>query len=460
MFRRMKLSHRVAALAVATLLFPGLRAFAQSSSSSSGDEFEQDDGKPKPKSDKSEETSAQPDAPPAPAAAAALAAPAAPEPGSDNPYVPFAPSPGPLGIAVPNASIHFGLLLQPAFEMVGSSTAELTTKNLFLRRTRFIFGGTLFSSFEYFVDFDWPNLFKLDGGDTMAGTVKNAPGLNIQDAFATAKVWSDFIDFDAGFMLPPLSHNNIESAAKLYGPDYFVNSFRRTYVAGDTDPFASAGQNPQGRDLGIQLRGIVAGGHIEYRGGLFQGFRVSEVPGPPSMVGGLNFFRVAARLQVNILDAEPGFFKAGTYLGTKKIFSIGGFVDFQKSYKYFGFDVLIDLPLGPGIFTLQADVVRWDGGTFIMLPKHTAYMGEVGYLFGAIRLSPIFRYERLVGQSLASDPTMVDPSDPNETRIGGGLAFWPYGHNSNFKAFYSRVHYEPGTQDYNQINAQWQLYFY
>ncbi len=68
MFRRMKLSHRVAALAVAALLFPGLRAFAQASSSSSGDEFEQDDSKPKPKSDKSEETSAQPDAPPAPAA--------------------------------------------------------------------------------------------------------------------------------------------------------------------------------------------------------------------------------------------------------------------------------------------------------------------------------------------------------------------------------------------------------
>src|SRR5205814_5387031 len=142
----------------------------------------------------------------------------------------------------------------------------------------------------------------------------------------------------------------------------------------DTDPFASNGQNPQGRDLGVQARGLVAGGHIEYRLGLFQGFRISEVPGPPATVGGLNFFRFATRVQVNILDAEPGFFKAGTYLGAKKILSFGGFFDIQKSYKYFGGDFLLDLPVGPGIVTAQADVVHWDGGDFIpSLPKHTVY---------------------------------------------------------------------------------------
>ena len=391
--------------------------------------------------------------------------PAASEPASENPYVPFAPTPAPLRIENPNVTIQFGLLLQPQFEMVGSQSDDLTTKNLFLRRTRFIIGGTLYKYFEFFFDTDYPNLFKLDAGDTMAGTVKNAPGMNIQDAFGTVKFWRDYLNVDAGFMLPPLSHNEIESAAKLYGPDYFVNSFRRTYIAGDTDPFGSAGQNPEGRDMGVQARGLVAGGHLEYRIGLFQGFRVSEVPGPPAEVGGLNFFRFATRLQVNILDAEPGFFHAGTYLGAKKILSFGGFFDIQKSYKYFGGDVLVDLPAGPGIFTLQADVVRWDGGTFIpTLPKHTAYMVEVGYLIGPLMLSPIFRYERLVGQMIPNpDPTMaplVDPTDPYETRIGGGLAFWPFGQNSNLKAFYSRVHYEPGIHDYNQINVQWQLYFF
>jgi hypothetical protein len=453
----MKLSHRLAALGLVALLLPASHAFAQSSS---GDEFEQEDSKPakhKPYE------AAPPEAPAEPAPAAKQPAPAAPaaEPPSDNPYVPWAPPPAPLRLESSSVSLEFGVLLQPAFEMVGAAASELTTKNLFLRRTRLMFGGTLFKNFEFFIDTDYPDLFKQDGGDTMAGTVKNAPGLNIQDAFATVKFWREYFEVDGGFMLPPLSHNNIESAAKLYGPDYFVNSFRRTYSAGDNDPFQSNGQNPQGRDLGIQARGLVAGGHFEYRIGMFQGFRVVEVPGPPAMVGGLNFFRVAMRAQINILDAEPGFFHAGTYHGAKKILSIGGFYDFQKTYKYFGGDLLLDLPLGPGIVTAQADIVRWDGGDFIQaLPKHTAYMAEAGYLIAPLLLSPIFRYEKLVGQNLASDPTMVDPGDPNETRIGGGLAFWPYGHNANLKGFFSRVHYEPGTHDFNQINVQFQLYFY
>jgi hypothetical protein len=441
----------LATLTLIALLLPGLGASARSSSSD----------------DEPEET-AKPPAPAEPEEAAKLPAPVAPEEAAPPPpkreaYVPFAPPPSPLRVETPSATIQLGVLLQPAFEMVGSPAAELTTKNLFLRRTRLIVGGTLFKYFEYFIDTDWPNLFKLDAGDTMAGTVKNSPGMNIQDAFATARVPNGWFGIDAGFMLPPLSHNNLESAAKLYGPDYFVNSFRRTYSPGDTDPFGSNVQNPEGRDLGVQARGLVAWGHFEYRIGLFQGVRVSEMPGPPAMVGGLNFFRVAARVQVNILDAEPGFFKAGTYLGAKHVVSLGAFYDFQKDYKYLGGDVFVDVPTGSfGVFTAQADFVRWDGGTFIMaLPKHTAMMAEIGYLFGSIMLSPIFRYERLVGQNLPnSNPPTVDPSDPNETRYGGGVAFWPYGHNSNVKAFISRVHYEPGTQDFNQINVQWQLYFY
>ncbi|HEY4393290.1 MAG TPA: hypothetical protein VGP64_04480, partial [Polyangia bacterium] len=95
----MKLSHRLAAFAFVALLLPGLRASAQASS---GDEFEQDDSKPKPKADKSsEETAPAGDAATEPAAKttkAALPAAPAPEPASENPYVPFAPPPASLRI--------------------------------------------------------------------------------------------------------------------------------------------------------------------------------------------------------------------------------------------------------------------------------------------------------------------------------------------------------------------------
>jgi len=441
-----------AALALVALSLPGLSASAQTESG----EEQQPEEKAK--------ASAEPAEPAEPAATTK----AAPEPEPAGPYVPLAPPPEPLRISNASASIQLGMLLQPQFEMTGSSEAELTTKNLFLRRTRLIVAGTLFKYFEYFFDTDWPNLFKLDIVDTMGGTVKNAPGMNIQDAFVTAKPAGDLIAVDAGFMLPPLSHNNIESAAKLYGPDYFTNGFRRNVSFMNAyDPFRSNGQNSVGRDLGVQLRGLVVGGHVEYRVGLFQGFRISEVTGPPARVGGLNFFRVSARLQVNILDAEPGFFHAGTYHGAKKILSVGGFYDFQDKYKYFGGDLLVDLPTGSfGVFTLQANVVRWDGGTFISeIRKNAAYMVEGGYLIGAIRLSPIVRYERVDAPEVPTDPStpgsplIPDTLNPSENRIGGGLAFWPFGHNTNFKAFFQRVHRVPGTNDYNQVNVQWQLYF-
>jgi hypothetical protein len=462
----MKLRNGLAALTVLALSLPSLRA-----SATKADPFEQADDAPKseaPAPAEPAEETAKPATKGTTSAAPGEAMPplVAESPPPANPYVPLAPPPGPMRLENPSASIQFGILLQPQLEVAGSPDAELTTKNLFLRRTRFIAAGTLFKYFEFFFDTDWPNLDKLDNTDTMAGTVKNAPGMNIQDAFATGKPFGDYFMIDAGFMLPPLSHNSLESAAKLYAGDYFANSFRRN-LTGQFDPFGTNGQNPVGRDTGFQVRGLVAGGHIEYRAGMFQGFRVSEMPGPPAMVGGLNFFRVAARLQINLLDPEPGFFHAGTYLGAKKVVSFGGFYDFQKQYKYFGGDVFVDLPAGPGVFTLQGDAGRWDGGTFIMgLPKQTVIMVEGGYLYAPAMTALVGEYERLVGQPLIADPTnpggplIPNPSNPSENRIGGGLAFYPFGYNSNIKAFYARVHRDPATHDFNQINVQWQVYLF
>ncbi|MEO8900303.1 MAG: hypothetical protein ABI488_01765 [Polyangiaceae bacterium] len=51
--------------------------------------------------------------------------------------------------------------------------------------------------------------------------------MNVQDAFVTFKPAANLIKVDAGFMLPPLSHNGVQGAATLYGGDYFVNTFRR-----------------------------------------------------------------------------------------------------------------------------------------------------------------------------------------------------------------------------------------
>jgi hypothetical protein len=269
---------------------------------------------------------------------------------------------------------------------------------------------------------------------------KATPGMNIQDAFATWKAMGDMVKVDVGYMLPPLAHNALQGAGTLYGWDYFSNSFRSGNV------FGSSG-NPTGRDLGLQLRGLLFGGLIEYRAGLFQGLRR---PPTATEVGSKNFFRVAGRLQVNLLDAEPGFFYGGTYLGTKKIASIGVSGDFQDEFKYFAVDAFVDYPVGPGVATAQVNFAQWDGGMTVVLPKQNAIMAEAGYLISDVKLSPIARFER----------AKADVSGATETRISGGLAFWPYGHNSNLKLFVTQIDASTAMRKSIQANLQWQVYYF
>jgi hypothetical protein len=132
-------------------------------------------------------------------------------------------------------------------------------------------------------------------------------------------------------------------------------------------------------------------------------------------------------------------------------------VDYQDTgsttaYRYFAGDVLVDQPLGPmGVFTAQVNVAHWDGGTtpLVGIAKSTAVMGEIGFLFAGAHLSPIFRAEHL---------WVTNAND--DTYLGGGLAFWPYGHNSNLKAFYTNHKVQNAANGGSQFNLQWQLYFF
>jgi len=411
-----------------------------------------------------------PEAPP-PAADAPVAAPplAEPPPPPPPPPPPLAvqqpvPPPAPSGSSSPFApfkidangnSIRIGLLFQPAYRTATSASPGVDglSQNLFLRRTRILVGGTLFGKIDYFMDTDYPNLFLAtpEGNPTSATDPtpytnnKGGPGMYIQDAFITAKPiegeFKDAFKIDAGFMLPPMAHNAVQGAGTLYSLDYYANTFLHTNVFGGTAPV--------GRDLGVQLRGLVVGGLIEYRVGLFQGLRQ---PQTTDRIASHNFFRATGRVQVNLLDAEPGFFYSGTYLGAKKVLSLGVSGDLQGDYKYFAGDVFADMPMGPGVFTLQANYAHWNGDGFVALPKEWAVMGEVGYNFNTI-ISPLVRAEYL-------DATAANGTVTKTGRYGGGINWWAFGHNSNVKTLYQYVKVDGASKGANQLDVQWQLYFY
>jgi hypothetical protein len=391
-----------------------------------------------------------------PAAEAPAAEPAPPPP---PPPVVVAPAPAPVSTAFTplkvesnGNSIRIGLLFQPTYRAANSANPALSgySENMFIRRTRVLVGGSLFGKFDYFLDTDYPNLFLAtpEAANAMnmtpATNGKAGPGMYIQDAFITARPvegeFKDAFKIDAGFMLPPMAHNALQGAGTLYSLDYYSNSFLHTNVFGGTAPV--------GRDLGVQVRGLVMN-RVEYRLGLFQGLRL---PQSDTQVNSHNFFRVTGRVQINLLDAEPGFFYAGTYLGTKKIFSLGGSADLQNNYKYFNGDVFVDMPAGPGVLTAQVNYAHWNGDGFVALPKEWAVMGEVGYNFSTI-VSPLLRGEYLVA-------TAADGTETKTSRYGGGVNWWTFGHNVNLKSLYQFVKVDGASKGFNQIDLQWQLYFY
>ncbi len=391
----------------------------------------------------------------------------APEPTPPTPDTqaqarPFAPSVAPLGIANENVSLRLGLLLQPQYQILGENTYSGQGQNLYVRRARIMVGGTMFGVIDYFFDADYPNLF-IGKAASGTGTVKYTPSMNIQDAFLTYRPFRELIMVDAGYFLPPMAHNTLQSAATLFGLDFFEYSFQHDQAFGTQSPITTA----VGRDTGVQLRGLLFGGHLEYRVGAFQGLRGAKTT---TAQGAQNNFRFTGRLQINFLDAEPGFFYSGTYLGAKRILSIGGSYDFQdsltKGYLYVAGDAFLDLPVGPGVVTAQVNVAHWNGHNFIpmipvagqtgiVLQDQTALMAEAGFTIFAARLTPMVRFEHIEGPTL-----------PPQDRYGGGLAFWPFGHNSNLKVFYARITQAPSPppaapyHSANQFNLQWQAYFY
>lgn len=353
------------------------------------------------------------------------------------------PPPTQLKLELPNGtSIRFGVLWQTQYEAKGNPANSDLSQNLFIRRFALLLGGTILKDFEYFIDTDFADLFKAPTGEL---GLKNGPGIQTKDAFGTYRAIDDQLKIDAGLLLPPGSHNSLQGGGSIYGWDFFLNTFRHSAVFGST-------ANPYGRDVGVQLRGLV--GPLEYRAGVFQGKRNPAVAGPPAETAATNPFRFAARAQFNFLDPETAYFYGGTYLGTKRIFSIGASADVQpdgdQTYKTFTGDAFLDLPVGGDVVTAQVNVVHRDGDGLVDLPKQTALLGEAGYTFLGAKLSPIVRFEQRWGEGAAGD----------ETDFGGGLAYWAYGHNANLKAFYTRLVPEEPAKAYNQFNVQWQLFFY
>ncbi len=315
------------------------------------------------------------------------------------------------------AAFRVGFLVQPQGEWIETPDGESTSQNLFLRRARLILGGEFEPGWSFFIDTDSPNLGKATGSADPAED-KNQGDVFLQDVVLT---WTraDALKIDAGMLLVPVSHNTQTGAASLLPVDYGPYSFLHS------GPTASR----TGRDYGVQARGYPFGRHLEYRLGVFQGYRSEEANEP---------FRVTARLVWYPFDADTGFFYTGTTLGARRILALGASLDAQGGYRALDADLFYDQPLSGGDgLTLEADFIRYDGRDFFpevggepQLPLQEAWLLEGAYYFGAAKIGPFIQLARR---------DFRDPASADEDRAQIGLAWWPRGHRLNLKVGFGRL---------------------
>src|SRR3982750_840304 len=120
-----------------------------------------------------------------------------------------------------NEDLNFkvGVLGQFQADRIDSADERPTASNLFVRRLRVIFGGSVAKNVTFFVETDAPNL-----GKTLPAGKNIQPSVLLQDAFASLKA-SDGFMLDVGLMFVPFSRNFLQSAATLLPIDYGSNTF-------------------------------------------------------------------------------------------------------------------------------------------------------------------------------------------------------------------------------------------
>lgn len=202
------------------------------------------------------------------------------------------------------------------------------------------------------------------------------------------------------------------------------------------------------RDLGATLFGsdsINETLHFKYYLGIYNGIQKAEKDNE----------RIAGRVQVNVFDAEAGYYGLSTYLGKKKTVGIGAAFDTQSDvaidqatgtaadYTLYTVDLFADYPVGPGSLTFEAAYtdLDLDGATQLDVKGDSTkltdatqsegdgYYVQTGYYIN--KWQPWIAYESWDAEASSGKGSY------DAYRIG--LSYFLKGHNANLKVGYESL---------------------
>lgn len=252
---------------------------------------------------------------------------------------------GLLACAAPLAAqapmpVTIGAGLQTSFVHTAPKAGSSTDQFL-LNSARFYVNGTAADKIKFMFNTEY------DGGTNKIGVLDAAARIEPSAKF---NIWM-------GRFLPP------SDRANLYGP-YYSHQWN-TYTDGIQDgyPFAATG-----RDNGIVYWGDF--NKVKVSAGAFDG---KTTTGNPKVL-------TAARIQVDLWDAEGGYYLNGTYYGGKNLLALGAAIQNQSSNTAATADFLLEKKLpNEGVVTIESEYSYYD--------KLGGYNGRYGLSRGAYVLS-------------------------------------------------------------------------
>lgn len=271
-----------------------------------------------------------------------------------------------------NTWLQLGFLAQLQFEAAengGGTAADKWGLDFYARRVRLMGRGSIHRQVKFWFSTDIPN----------AGRPGVANGIIWNDGFVDFQLRPSF-NIAMGRFLVPFSPDNRSSAGSLLGIDYNVNTLKiPTYL-----------DRAFWRDDGIEARGVLVGGRLEYRGGVFHGAPTTNVApaGQPAVIGNPDHsLRTTGMVMLNFGAAQPGWFYNPNSLGAMRLLSIGAGYDripnsaesIADSRAWNAF-ALLDQPVGAGRVNAQAVYYDWQGPAWTGGFTGTTMSAQVGWL--------------------------------------------------------------------------------
>lgn len=347
-----------------------------------------------------------------------------------------------------DSSIELGFRLQTQFLSSTNSNADSSgdhEETFNVRRASIRVGGNVTK---------WVKFFLQVGNNDEPGTDNEANDVDLLDAYINLHI-HDLAQIIMGELLVPSSRQHLTSSAALMPIDHpGITGYNLTWglnggAVFNTTAFEDGDLDLEGdvnlRDLGATFFGSFSLNdmvHAKYYVGAYDGINFRNDDDDKE--------RVAARVQLNFFEPEPGYYNLSTYLGAKKTVAIGASIDHQQriardtvrddniNYIYYSIDAFADIPVGPGSTTFEAGYSNLDledstsfRDSSSGLPKNAketegdGFYVQSGYYLKNLNLQPWALFERW--DSDASD----DVGSWLAWRVG--VSYFIKGHNANIK---------------------------